>query len=264
MTAVCPDAFLSLACDLAATAGEIVRGYFRTSVAIDQKTDLTPVTIADREAEAAMRRLIQETFPDHGIIGEEAGAEREDASFVWVLDPVDGTKRFITGNPLFGTLIALLREGEPILGVIDMPILGERWIGASGHPTLFEGAGKRQEARVRPCPGLAEASLYATSPQMFMGRDLDAFERVRQAVKTPLYGGDCYSYGLLTSGHNDLVIEADMAPYDYLAQVPVVTGAGGLMTDWQGEALRLGSGHQVLAAGDARCHGAAIRLLQAD
>lgn len=264
MTAACPDAFLSLACDLAATAGEIVRGYFRTSVAVDQKTDLTPVTIADREAEAAMRRLIQETFPDHGIIGEEAGAEREDASFVWVLDPVDGTKRFITGNPLFGTLIALLREGEPILGVIDMPILGERWIGASGHPTFFEGAGKRQEARVRPCPSLAEASLYATSPQMFMGRDLDAFERVRQAVKTPLYGGDCYSYGLLTSGHNDLVIEADMAPYDYLAQVPVVTGAGGLMTDWQGEALRLGSGHQVLAAGDAGCHGAAIRLLQAD
>jgi inositol-phosphate phosphatase/L-galactose 1-phosphate phosphatase/histidinol-phosphatase len=264
MTAACPDAFLSLARALAATAGAIVRGHFRTPVTIGQKADLTPVTIADREAEAAMRRLIEKTYPDHGIIGEEAGAEREGASHVWVLDPVDGTKRFITGNPLFGTLIALLRDGAPILGVIDMPILGERWIGASGHPTLFEGAGERQVARVRPCPGLAEASLYATSPQMFVGRDFDAFERVRQAVRTPLFGGDCYSYGLLTSGHNDLVIEAHMAPHDYLAQVPVVTGAGGFMTDWQGAALGLGSGHRVLAAGDARCHGEAIRLLQAD
>ena len=263
MTADCPENFVTLANELADVAGKIVRGHFRQPVTVDQKADQTPVTIADREAEAAMRHTIRERFPEHGVIGEEEGAEKEGASHVWVLDPVDGTKRFITGNPLFGTLIALLRDGEPILGVIDMAILGERWLGARGQATSFTSAAGTHGAQVRSCPRLSDASLYATSPHMFLGDDFEAFERVRQAVKVPLYGGECYSYGLLASGHNDLVIEADMAPYDYLAQVPVIAGAGGLMTDWQGAPLRLGSGHQVLASGDQACHQEALRLLKA-
>lgn len=264
MAAESLDDFLVLAGELADAAGKIVRGYFRRAVTVDDKPDRTPVTVADREAEAAMRRMIAARYPDHGIVGEEEGALRSGASHLWVLDPVDGTKRFITGNPLFGTLIALLRDGDPILGVIDMPILGERWCGASGQATRFLSAAGWATARVRPCPRLAAASLYATSPHMFEGADHAAFERVRQAVKVPLYGSECYGYGLLASGYNDLVIEADMAPYDYLAQVPIIAGAGGKMTDWQGAPLRLGSGHQVLAAGDSACHAEALELLRAD
>jgi len=258
------DAHLALAMELADTAGAIIRGYFRQKVAIDDKPDQSPVTVADREAEAAMRRLIAARFPDHGIVGEEAGSERADASHVWVLDPVDGTKRFITGNPLFGTLIALLRDGIPVLGVVDVPMTGERWYGALDRESRFHSATGKATARTRACPRLADATLYATAPEMFKGADLDAFERVRRAVKLPLYGGDCYGYGLLASGFNDLVIEASLAPYDYLAQVPIVAGAGGLMTDWQGAPLRLGSGHRVLVAGDKACHAEALRLLQAD
>jgi len=148
--------------------------------------------------------------------------------------------------------------------VIDMPILGERWCGAAGQATRFTSAAGTATARVRACPRLADATLYATSPHMFEGPDQAAFERVRRAVKVPLYGSECYGYGLLASGYNDLTIEADMAPYDYLAQVPVILGAGGSMTDWAGAPLRLGSGHRVLAAGDPACHAAALRLLQGD
>lgn len=263
MVAATLDNFLALAMEMADAAAAIIRGHFRQPVGVDQKADLTPVTIADRDAEAAMRDMIKARFPNHGIIGEEEGADRADASHVWVLDPVDGTKRFITGNPQFGTLIALLQDGIPILGIVDMPILGERWYGATGRPTRFTSSAGTATAQTRSCPHLAEAALYTTSPEMFEGPDHDAFERVRKAVKVPLYGSECYGYGLLASGYNDLVIEADMAPHDYLAQVPIIAGAGGLVTDWQGVPLRLGSGHQVLAAGDPACHAAAQHLLQA-
>ena len=195
------------------------------------------------------------------MVGEEYGADRPDAEFVWVLDPIDGTKRFITGNPLFGTLIALLRDGVPVLGVLDMPALGERWVAAVGHPVRFTCAGEARDVAVRPCAELAAATLSATSPLMFEGDDFDAFERVRRAVKTPLYGGDCYNYGLVASGFADLVIEADMSAYDFMALVPLVTGAGGLMTDWSGCPLGLETDGRVIAAGDARIHGLALDLL---
>ncbi len=239
----------------------MARQHFRKTLAFEDKADMTPVTRADREAEAAMWAMLSAEVPDHGILGEEGGPQDTDAAYVWVLDPIDGTKRFVTGNPLFGCLIALLHDGTPILGVIDMPILGERWVGAAGEPTIKYEKGADSLSAVRTCSDLNHAWLYATSPQMFIGDAFPAFERLRQAVKTPMYGGECFAYGLLASGFVDLVVEADMATYDYLALVPVVEGAGGIMTDWQGKRLTLNSGDKVIAAGDPKVHQAALAVL---
>lgn len=206
-----------------------------------------------------MRRLITARFPDHGVIGEEFGREREDAEFVWVLDPIDGTKSFISGVPLFGTLIALARRGRPILGVIDQPISRERWIGAAGRPTIFNGT----PVRVRSCPALAAATLFATSPDMFAGDDRKAFARVAAAVKLVRFGADCYAYGLLAHGFIDLVIESSLKPYDFSAMLPIVEGAGGIASDWRGAPLTVASDGRVAVAGDRRTHEAALALLAA-
>ena len=256
--------FLAVAGRLADTSGPIVRRWFREGFAVEDKPDASPVTQADREAEAALRAIITKAFPAHGIIGEEHGSERADADYVWLLDPIDGTRRFITGHPWFGTLIALTHLGRPILGLVDIPMLRQRWIGVRGRPTLQRDESGIREVRTRSGIGLAEALLGATSPHMFEGAAAAAFERLRGAVKFPLYGGECFSYGALAAGGLDLVAEADMAIYDFLAHVPVVEGAGGKMTDWQGRPLGLQSGDEVLAAGDSALHEAALALLAAD
>jgi histidinol phosphatase-like enzyme (inositol monophosphatase family) len=258
----CPDGFLALAARLAEAARAVARRHFRQGLAVEDKADESPVTRADREAETAMRALIAAAHPDHGIHGEEFGVENPGAEFVWVLDPIDGTKRFITGNPLFGSLVALLQGGRPILGLIDMPILGERWVGAAGHATTFTDRSGTREARTRPCADLAAATLLATTPDMFKGADAPAFRRLHDGVKLALYGGDCFNYGLLSSGFADLVVEANLAPYDHLAHAPIIAGAGGVMTDWQGRATGLDTDGRVLCAGDRRCHDLAISLLQ--
>ena len=254
----CPDSLLGFAERLAEASGPILRRYFRSGVAVIDKPDSSPVTIADREAEQALRKLIAAEHPDHGVIGEEFGADRPGAEHVWVLDPIDGTKSFITGRPLFGTLIALCRAGRPILGVVDHPALNERWIGASGHPTRHNGT----VVKARACPSLERAALFASSPHMFEdGHGEAGFTRVRRAAKLVQYGSDCYHYGLVASGHGDLAIEARMAIYDYLAAVPVVEGAGGRVTDWQGKPLTLASGDRVLAVGDPALHQRVLALL---
>ena len=235
----------------------VMRSFRAPAMAIDAKADDSPVTVADREAEAVMRRMIEEAFPDHGIVGEEHGTVRRDAEWVWVLDPIDGTKSFVTGKPLFGTLIALLHEGRPVISVIDMPALGERWLGAEGRATTFNG----REARSRGCTVLASAWLYATSPQMFRGRDAQAFQRLGARCRATVYGADCYAYGLIANGTVDIVCEASMQPYDYCALVPVVAGAGGVITDWNGAPLTLASDGRVLAAGDPAAHEAAREVL---
>jgi inositol-phosphate phosphatase / L-galactose 1-phosphate phosphatase / histidinol-phosphatase len=251
------DNLLTLALHLADAAGEVIRPYFRKPLAIDDKADLTPVTAADRAAEAAMRTLIEARFPDHGIVGEEFGRAREDAEFVWVLDPIDGTKSFISGVPLFGTLIALTLDGRSILGVIDQPILRERWVGAVGRPTTLNGAA----IRCRACPTLAAATLFATTPDMFKGEDAACFARISAAVKLTRFGADCYAYGLVATGFVDLVLEASLKPYDFCAMVPIVEGAGGVATDWRGGSLDLASDGRILVAGDRRAHDAALALL---
>lgn len=237
----------------------IVLSYYRGSVPAEVKPDDTPVTAADRDAETRMREMIEDAFPSHGILGEEHGAVRLDAENVWVLDPIDGTKSFITGKPLFGTLIALVHRGRPVVGIIDVPALSERWVGIEGRPTTLNG----RAVAVRPCPALAEGWLYATSPEMFIGSDAAAFERLRLKCRGAIYGADCYAYGLLANGTVDLVCEASTKPYDYCALVPVVQGAGGFISDWQGEPLGLASDGRVLAAGDAAAHDAALAALAA-
>ncbi len=259
------DEFVVLAGRLADASGAVARRYFRTAVAVDEKSDRSPVTIADREAEHAIRAMIAAAYPAHGVIGEEHGNQGlragGGAGWVWAIDPIDGTKSFISGRPLFGTLIALCRDGKPVVGVIDAPMLGERWVGAAGRATLHQG----KPVGVRACPSLDKATLCTTSPQMFSPEEWTRFERVRQAAKIPLYGGDCYSYGLVASGFADLVIETGLKPYDWAALVPVLEGAGGRLTDWHGRPLDLASadhrGQRVLASGDSRLHAAAVALL---
>lgn len=253
-----PAEALALAHALADAAGVAQRRYFRTPVSVESKADESPVTVADREAESAMRDLIRQHFPGHGIYGEEFGAADLDAEFVWVLDPIDGTKSFITGRPLFGTLIALLHGGEPVLGIIDQSIIGERWLGVLGEPSTHNG----KPIQVRSCATLDQAVMFATSPRMFDASELRrAYQRLEDEVRLPMFGGDCYAYGLLAMGFADLVVEASLEPYDFMALIPVIAGAGGMLTDWSGGALTLESGGAVIAAGDARTHEAARAVL---
>jgi inositol-phosphate phosphatase/L-galactose 1-phosphate phosphatase/histidinol-phosphatase len=251
------DRYLELALRLADAAGEAIRPYFRQPLTVDDKADLTPVTIADRAAEQAMRSLIESRFPEHGIVGEEFGRLRENAEFVWTLDPIDGTKSFISGVPLFGTLIALTRSRRPILGIIDQPIAHERWVGVAGCPTTLNGA----VVRCRACKALSGATLFATTPDMFKGGDAAGFGRVSGAVKLTRFGADCYAYGLLAAGFIDLVLEASLKPYDFCAMVPIVAGAGGIVTDWRGADLNIASDGRILVAGDRRTHRAALELI---
>jgi inositol-phosphate phosphatase/L-galactose 1-phosphate phosphatase/histidinol-phosphatase len=253
------DDFLALALSLAEAAGEEIRPYFRKALIVDDKPDLSPVTAADRAAEQVMRSLIEQRFPDHGILGEEFGRVREDAEFVWTLDPIDGTKSFISGVPLFGTLISLACAKRPILGIIDQPISRERWVGVAGRATTLNGA----PIHCRACPALNAATLFATTPDMFEGGDAAAFSRVSNAVKLTRFGADCYAYGLLAAGFIDLVLEASLKPYDFCAMVPIVEGAGGVATDWHGAPLDLASDGRILVAGDRRAHEAAMVLLGA-
>ena len=205
-----------------------------------------------------MRDLIRRRFPAHGIWGEEYGKSDLDAEFVWVLDPIDGTKSFITGRPLFGTLIALLHRGVPVLGIIDQSIIGERWQGVAGQRSTHNG----RPIAVRACAELGQAVLFATSPRIFDTGELRrAYQRLEDRVRLPMFGGDCYAYGLLAMGFADLVVEASLEPYDYMALIPVIAGAGGLLTDWSGAALTLDSPGTVIAAGDARMHAAARAVL---
>jgi len=257
MIDLCPQDFIDFADELADAAAPVLRRHFRTPVAIDIKADESPVTIADRDAESAMRALIEARYPAHGIFGEEFGAIRADAELVWVLDPIDGTRAFITGKPMFGTLIALVRRGAPLLGLINQPVTGERWLGVAGRKTLFNGA----PSAVRRCPALDGAVLNTTSPALFSGEDAVRFGRLSAAARDTHYGGDCYAYGLLASGFIDLVAEAGLKPYDYCALAPIVAGAGGAMTDWGGRALTLGSDGRVIAAGDPALLVQAVEVL---
>lgn len=254
-----PDDLIQFAGRLADASGAILKQNFRIAVGVDTKPDRSPVTEVDRKVEATIRGLIGRAYPHHGMIGEEYGVDRPDSELVWVIDPIDGTKSFITGRPLFGTLIALACDGRPILGVIDHPVLGagERWVGALGHPTRMNGA----SVRTRACPDPADAALFASSPHSFVDAASVAFSRVRRVARQVLYSSDCYAYGLLASGFADLLVDAELGIYDYIAAVAVIEGAGGVITDWRGEALTLASGDCVVAAGDRRLHERVLEML---
>uniref|UniRef100_A0A803Q9T1 histidinol-phosphatase n=1 Tax=Cannabis sativa TaxID=3483 RepID=A0A803Q9T1_CANSA len=261
------DRFAEVANEAADASGVVLRKYFRSKFEILDKEDLSPVTIADQTAEESMVSIILKNFPSHAIFGEEKGwrCKEKDSEYVWVLDPIDGTKSFITGKPVFGTLIALLHKGKPILGVIDQPILRERWIGINGRKTTLNG----EEVSTRSCANISQAYMYTTSPHLFKEEAKEAFVRVRNKVKVPLYGCDCYAYALLSSGHVDLVVESGLHPYDILALIPVIEGAGGVITGWKGEELSWeaspnshATNFNVVAAGDKQIHQQALELLQ--
>ena len=251
------EACVELAHKLANVASEITLPYFRTNLTIEDKSDESPVTRADRETEAALRRLINGTFPNHGIIGEEYGAENEDAEFVWVLDPIDGTVSFINGVPLFTTVVGVLKGGVPWLGLVDQPVLKDRWAGGAGLVTTLNGA----PAKVRPCDSLDRASVYITAPDFFTAEELISVDRLTKAVKLRRFGGaDCYHYGMVASGWTDVACEK-LSVYEFGAMVPIIESAGGVMTDWSGAALTGTAERQVLASGDRRVHDAAVSVL---
>lgn len=239
---------LDFATALADEAGKIVQQYFRKPFTIEKKGDETPVTIADRTVEKALRKLIEKERPDDGILGEEFGPKDSKNGCTWVLDPIDGTKSFIAGRPTFGTLIALAYDNVPVLGLIDQPIIKDRWVGATGHETTHNG----NVCQTRTCSDLSCAVMATTDPigQFAQGHEKDVMETLRDISPFQAYGMDCYSYGLLSSGHVDLVIETLLQPYDFAALVPIVTGAGGYMKDWSGQELTLDSNGHVLALGN--------------
>src|SRR2546426_6596125 len=258
MTAIDFSAFVN---ELAAVSGETILPFFRPMLSVEDKGrpgSFDPVTSADRAAETAMRTLIRRTFPDHGIIGEEYGDERAEAEYVWVLDPIDGTKSFISGMPAWGTLIALLRSGEPVFGMMSQPFIRERFSGDGGRAHYRGPAGER-ELRIRACSALSDAVLFTTSPLLMNPTDRASFARVENRVRLSRYGGDCYAYCMLAAGHIDLVIETELKAYDVLPLIPIVTGAGGVLTAWDGGSAV--SGGRIVAAGDRRAHAAALKLL---
>lgn len=239
---------LALAHRLADAAETAIRPHWRAGVNAEAKGDGSPVTLADRAAEAAMRALLAAERPDDGVLGEEEGTSPGTSGRQWVLDPIDGTVAFLAGRPLFTTLIALTEGGWPTMGLIDQPIAGERWAGQLGEATRLNG----EVVRTRPCPELSRATMASTSPTLFTDEEAGAFLRVTGLVDRSrmMWGGDAHNYALLASGHIDLVVEAGLKPHDLAALVPVVEGAGGLMSDWHGEPLSLESGGDVIALGD--------------
>lgn len=239
---------IALAHALADAAGAAIRPFYRNDFSTDRKADLSPVTEADRAAEAAMRAIIEDKCPHDAIIGEEYGEKPGTSGRTWVLDPIDGTTSFIAGRPIFGTLIALLKDGWPTLGVIDQPIGRERWTGVTGRPTLFNGAA----VKTRACRLLSEAVLATTSPHLFSDHEAGHFMALAKTCDTRrlIWGGDCYNYGLVALGQVDLVAETGLKLYDYAALVPIVEGAGGHMCDWHGDPLHAESAGDVLAVGD--------------
>jgi histidinol-phosphatase len=258
MTAIDFAAFVD---ELATVSGETILPFFRTALSIEDKGrpgSFDPVTAADHAAEMSMRTLIRRTFPHHGIIGEEYGKERADAEYVWVLDPIDGTKSFIAGMPAWGTLIALLRSGEPVFGMMNQPFTRERFSG-DGRKAHYRGPAGARDLRVRACADLSEAVLLTTSPLIMNADDRASFGRVEQAVRLSRYGGDCYAYCMVAAGHVDLVIETELKSYDVLPLVPIITGAGGVVTTWEGGAPHAGG--RIIAAGDKRVHAAAMAVI---
>jgi myo-inositol-1(or 4)-monophosphatase len=252
--------FASFVDTLASASGDTILPFFRTALAVDNKLSrgFDPVTAADRAAENAMRTLIRKSFPEHGILGEEYGSERTDAEYVWVLDPIDGTKSFISGMVAWGTLIGLTRLGEPVYGLMHQPFTRERFAGDSGAAHYRGPAGDR-DLHVRKCAELKDALLFTTSPLLMNPADRASFGKVENVVKLSRYGGDCYAYCMLAAGQIDLVIETGLKPHDIVALIPIIMGAGGIITTWENGPAQ--NGGRIIAAGDARTHKAALEML---
>ena len=260
MTDIDLEEFAAFAGQLADASRAQLRAVIGQPVEADPKGDGSPVTAVDRAVETRLREMIAARYPDHGIIGEEHGATAPESELVWALDPIDGTLPFLAGIPVFGTLIALLHDGVPLIGVIDMPATEQRWLGCRGRPSTLNGA----PIRTRACPALTGALISTSNPDFYGAAERPAFERLKAAAHWTVYGGSCLAYGQLASGRTDLGLDVAFDPYDYLALVPVIEGAGGIITDWRGESLTQRSGDRILAAGDPARHAEALEILAGD
>jgi myo-inositol-1(or 4)-monophosphatase len=257
------EELVSFACRLADAAAEVILPHFRSQLAVENKggaAGFDPVTVADRDAEAAMRALITREYPEHGILGEEHGTRSGSSEWTWVLDPIDGTRGFMTGLPTWGTLIGLQKGERPLLGVMNQPFTRERFVGSPVGAEL-RGAGGVTRLSVRACPSLQRAVLSTTAPEMFAPDELARFERVRRGARLTRYGADCYAYCMLAAGFIDLVIEAGLKPYDIVALIPLIEAAGGVVTTWDGGPAHAGG--RIIAAGDRALHAEALALLAA-
>lgn len=239
---------------LASGSGNIIKGFFRIPVSIDIKEDNSPVTIADRKAEEFLRESIMKEFPGHGILGEEFGEINPDAEYKWVLDPIDGTKSFICGTPLFGTLIALLKNGLPLIGSINLPILNELVIGDSSRTTLND-----KQVEVRECNKISEAVLLTTDLKSFGQHSYKGFDSLISKVKMIRGWGDCYGYYLVASGYADIMIDPIMSEWDTMAIIPVIRGAGGIITDMNGDDPVKGTS---IVASSKGIHSEVIKILK--
>ena len=252
--------------ELAQASGEAILPFFRTHLGAEDKSRggvFDPVTEADKAAEIIMRRMIEEAFPAHGIVGEEFGTKNDDADYVWVLDPIDGTKSFISGLPVWGSLIGLQHKGRPCYGMMHQPFTRERFSG-DGEGARWRGldrSGKMSERilRTRACPSLSQATLMTTHPSLLTQDTREPYQRVEKHVRLSRYGGDCYAYCMVAAGQIDLVIESGLKPYDIVALIPIIEGAGGVITDWHGDSAAKGGA--IIAAGDKRLHEEALRIL---
>lgn len=257
-------ALLEFAHELADAAGAAILPHFRRKLAVDNKAGdggYDPVTAADRAAERAVRKLVRARFPGHGFEGEEYGNEGMDAAWRWVVDPIDGTRAFVLGMPIWGTLIGLTHEGTPVLGLMDQPYTRERfWAADRGAARFRDAAARERRIKTRAAPRLADAMMTTTHPDLFAdGAERRGFERVKAKVRACRYGGDCYTYCLLAAGHIDLIVEAGLKPYDVTALVPIIERAGGIITTWDGAPASRGG--RIVAAGDRRLHAEAMQVL---
>ena len=250
--------YIKLANECADVSGKIIKKYFRKNIKIRFKTDNTPVTTADKEAEEKIRDLILKKAPECGYYGEELGKFNLNNEYVWVVDPIDGTKSFMGGSPLFGTLMGLMKNNTPYLGVLNQPILKERWIGIANKETKYN----NMKVRTKKAKKLKGLKMYATSPMMFAGKSQKVYRSVRSKIGETHFGTNCYAHGLLASGFIDVVLEANLKPYDYIASVAIISGAGGRFTDWKGNNLNLKSDGKILASGDPTIHKKLLKVIQ--
>ena len=259
MTDKVTDKHIKVAIQAADAAREVTLKYFRQPLEIVQKLDDSPVTIADRETEHLIRDILESAFPEYGFYGEETGQKETDQHWTWVVDPIDGTASFSTGKPTFGTLIALCFKGVPQLGIIDHAALDDRWIGIKGRATTYNG----KPVKANPNnTDLASATAYTTTPGMYTDETLPRYHALADQCKFTIFGADCLAYGLVACGFTDLIIEADLKPYDYMAVAPVIEGAGGVISDWEGKPLTLDTGDQILAAANPALHSKALSALR--
>ena len=257
------DELAAFALELADAAAAVTLPHFRSGLAVDNKRGrfaFDPVTAADRDGEEAIRKLIAERYPDHGILGEEHGHEAGTSGLTWVLDPIDGTRSFISGVPLWGTLIALNDGERPVIGLMDQPYIGERFVGRPGGSELIGPMGT-MPLKTSTCTKLEEALIGNTDPAMFhLDDEKAAFREISSKVRLRRFGGDCYFYCLLAAGTLDLVIESGLQPYDIQALIPVIENAGGIVTSWSGGDAQ--EGGQVVAAANHELHEAALKILE--